>query len=52
MALYVDERQVSRAVDAVDGSYTMTVSAADVLALGQVAPGNIELTTKCLSVNS
>ena len=46
MALYVGDTQVSRAVDAVDGSYTMEASAADVLTLAQAAPGNIELTAK------
>ena len=44
MALYVGDRQVSRAVDAIDGSYTLTANPADVLAAAQAEPNGNAIT--------
>ena len=53
MALYVGGTQVSAPADAgPDGSYTMTVSAADVLTLGRVGPGKVALTAKFVGNDS
>ena len=54
IAVFVGDTQVSEPVEAVDGTYTMEVSASDVLTLGGVEPngGPITLTAKFIGNTS